>query len=191
MEKSEVSQVGRKKKYTPNTLRKAVSAYFHSITREVPLYDLVPSGEYTNKGKMLMERVEAKDQDGNTIKVREYIRPPSLSALCLMLGISRTTWAEYGRDEDMEDIVENARMEVETYWVEQLSGRNAQGAKFALQNACGWRGAWSEADKVEVELGPESRKAAAVQAMTLEEKLQLIQEAGAAMAKDLADGAED
>ena len=41
------------------------------------------------------------------------------------------------------------------------------------------------------DLGPESRGGGAVQAMTLEDKLRLIQEAGAAMAKDLADGAED
>lgn len=183
--------MGRQKKYTARTLEKAVREYFKKIRRTVKVYDMEPTGEYTKKGLPIMKRVEALDDDGNPMTTVEYIKPPSLSGLCLYLGISRTTWAKYAQDEDMAGTVEAARLEAESYWAEQLSGRNAQGAKFALQNACGWRGAWSEADKVEVELGPESRKAAAVQAMTLEDKMRLIQEAGAAMAKDLADGAEN
>lgn len=184
MEKSEVTEMGREKKYTARSLEKAVNAYFRAIRRTVPVWDYEETGEYTKKGMPIMKRVQALNDDKEPMTTVEYVRPPSLTALCLALGISRTTWAKYGRDESMAPIVEAARMENETYWAEQLSGRNAQGAKFALQNACGWRGTWS--DKMEVELGPETRKQQEVKAMTMEEKMAVIQAAGMAMAEDRA-----
>ena len=65
MKKSEVSQVGRQKKYTARTLEKAVREYFKKIRRTVKVYDMEPTGEYTKKGLPIMKRVEALDDDGN------------------------------------------------------------------------------------------------------------------------------
>lgn len=177
--------MGREKKYTPRTLEREVNTYFRKIRRTVKVFDYVPTGEHTKRGTPIMKAIEAKDDDGNTMKTVEYVTPPSLSALCLHLGISRTTWAKYARDESMAYIVEAARLETETYWTGQLSGKNAQGAKFALQNACGWRGTWSE--KLEVDLtDPATKSQKVAKSMTLEEKQQLLMQAGLAMAEDFA-----
>ena len=177
--------MGREKKYTARTLEREVKAYFRKIRRTVSVYDYEETGEYNKKGMPIMKRVVALGDDGQPMTTVEYIKPPSLSALCLSLGISRTTWAKYARDESMAHIVEAARLETETYWAEQLSGKNAQGAKFALQNACGWRGTWSE--KLEVDLTDhETKGQKAAKSMTLEEKQQVLMQAGLAMAEDFA-----
>ena len=57
---------GRPKKYTKKGLEKAVEGYFASISRDE------------------REAWEA-----------EYKRPPTVSGLCLYLGIDRSTWRNY------------------------------------------------------------------------------------------------
>lgn len=142
---------GRPKKYTKKGLEKAVEEYFSSISR---------------------------DADSEAWAV-EYKRPPTVSGLCLYLGIDRSTWQNYADRElhpEFQEITAYARMRMEAYLEEQLLTRekNVQGLIFNLQNNYGWR------EKREVELGGESRKAvsagAQAQSMSIAEKVALLAE---------------
>lgn len=103
----------RPKKYaTAKKLEEAVNSYFASISYEEKLHG---------------------------IRVTRYVKPPTLARLCLHIGISRETWSQYGKDDKLKHIVEQARCRAEDYWVEHLTGKGAQGAKFALSACYGWR----------------------------------------------------
>lgn len=143
--------VGRPKKYTKKGLEKAVEKYFSSISR---------------------------DADGEAWAA-EYKRPPTVSGLCLYLGVDRSTWQNYADRElhpEFQEITAYAKMRMEAYLEEQLLTRekNVQGLIFNLQNNYGWR------EKREVELGGESRKAvssgAQAQSMSIAEKVALLAE---------------
>ena len=72
---------GRPKKYTKKSLKEAVERYFRSISRTIPAKDLA--------GHVI------RNDDGEDIMVTEYVVPPSISGLCLYLGIDRSTWQNY------------------------------------------------------------------------------------------------
>ncbi len=78
----------------------------------------------------------------------KFVRAPSVAGLCLYLGISRSTWYAYADDAKLASVVEWARLTVEDFWVNQLAGKFANGAKFALGCGFGWneRGRWAEKD---------------------------------------------
>ncbi len=106
-------KAGRPRKYkTAKALKKAVEEYFASISY--------------------------LDTD-HGVRVTRYVKPPTMARLCLHLGVSRSTWSEYGQDEKLGPIVEQARLRAEDYWTERLTGKGAQGAKFALSACYGWR----------------------------------------------------
>ena len=163
---------GRPKKYTRKGLEKAVEGYFASISRKVRVLD---------------EDGEAVYNDiGESIWVTEYIRPPTVSGLCLYLGIDRSTWQNYADRRlhpELQEITAYAKMRMETYLEEQLLTRekNVQGLVFNLQNNYGWR------EKREVELGGETREAVSAgvqaQSMSIAEKMALLTEQREALAE--------
>jgi len=150
---------GRPKKYTRKSLEKAVKEYFNSISFTQKAVDQF--GE------------EICNDAGDPITYREFIRPPSISALCLYLKIEKRTWANYAEDPDMSPVVERTKAQVEAYLEEQLTIREkgVQGIIFNLQNNYGWK------NKQEVELGEKTRKDMNVRSMSLAEKLQLCRQA--------------
>ena len=161
---------GRPKKYTKKGLEKAVEGYFASISRKVQVLD---------------EDGEAVCNDaGESIWVMEYVRPPTVSGLCLYLGIDRSTWQNYADralHPELQEITAYAKLRLETYLEEQLLTRekNVQGLIFNLQNNYGWR------EKREVELGGETRQTMAdsAQARTrsISEKMAVLREASKAL----------
>lgn len=160
---------GRPKKYTKKGLGKAVEGYFASISRKVRVLDEDGEAVYNDVGE--------------SIWVTEYISPPTVSGLCLYLGIDRSTWQNYADRElhpEFQEITAYAKMRMEAYLEEQLLTRekNVQGLIFNLQNNYGWR------EKREVELGSEARKAAGAgaqaQSMSIAEKVALLEEAWSA-----------
>lgn len=109
--------VGRPRTYkTAKALRKAVEEYFNGIS---------------------YEREAAGAPAG--MKVRVWVKAPSMAGLYLHLGIGKSTWAEYGDDDKLGPVVEYARMMMEDFWSGQLNGKFANGAKFALSACYGWR----------------------------------------------------
>lgn len=172
-----MGKVGRPKKYgSSKALEAAVDAYFNSISYRVPVVITTATGEVDEAGnavvvtKMLRE---GQDGCGAPVTRREYLEPPSVAALCLYLGISRDTWAEYGRSTVMAAAVERTRARLEAYLVGQLEGRHVQGVIFNLKNNYGWK------DKQEFGMDKETRQALSHSDMTLREKEDLLRAAAA------------
>ncbi len=153
-------KTGRPKKYkSKKALSDAVERYFRSISRTIPARD--------GYGSII------RNDDGEEIRVLEYIRPPSISSLCLYLGIDRSTWQNYCDGElhpEFQSVTALTRARIEAYLEEQLLTREkgVQGIIFNLQNNYGWR------QKQEVELGTETRKSVERQKMNVYDKLAVI-----------------
>lgn len=153
--------MGRPKKYTDKTFEEAVEQYFKSI-----------SGMRQARNGLGQPIL---NDEGEPIMVRVYAVPPTISGLCLFLGIDRSTWQNYGDAENepkKAKVVMAARARIEAYLEEQLLTRekSVQGIIFNLQNNYGWK------NKTEVEIGAETRKSA-IEHMSLSEKMAQIREA--------------
>ena len=104
-------------------------------------------------------------------------KTPSVAGLCLQLGITREELAQYAAQEDTAAVLSQARMHLEDYWTEQLAGKGTTGAKFALVNDCGWTG-WREKGEMDEAPAPPALQ------MSLDEKLNLVQQAAAQFLQD-------
>lgn len=171
---------GRRKKYTKKSLKLEIDRYFGSISRVVQATEMVDSGKRDDRNRAIMKPVPIKNDEGDPIMVTEYIVPPSVSGLCLYLGIDRSTWQNYRTD--FPEVTEEARARIEVYLEGELLTRekSVQGIIFNLQNNYGWR------QKQEVELGEKTREVAVCSSMTPKEKLALIMAAKAAEEEDCA-----
>lgn len=166
--------MGRPKKYTPKRLKAGVEDYFATITRESPVTELVDTGQVDKMGHKILKRVEVTNQKGERVMVREYLVPPTVEGLCAHLGIHRSTWADYCGREDMAEAAELARGRIRQWLEEQLITRkDVRGIIFSLQNNYGL------AERREVELGREARRAMAAASIPMEEKEQLLRELAA------------
>ena len=87
--------MARPREYTPDTLERAVKKYFRSITRQVPLTEMVPTGDKDDKGHPIMEPRAVINDLGKQVVITEYLLPPSVTDLCEALHIHRSTWANY------------------------------------------------------------------------------------------------
>lgn len=155
--------MSRYKKYkSGKALQKAIDNYFDSISRLIPV-------NVDNRSDGLPQKV--KSASGDFIVRREYLIPPTISALCLHLGISRQTWSEY--KESYPEEVADARLRIQSYLEEQLLTRRkgVQGIIFNLQNNYGY------SEKKEIELGEATRKDM-LSGMSLSEKMELIKSVG-------------
>ncbi len=139
---------GRPRTYkTAKALRKAVKEYFNNIS-----YEREPVGA----------------PEG--MKIRAWVRAPSMAGLYIHLGIGKSTWADYGADDKLGPVVEYARMMMEDFWAGELNGKFANGAKFALSANYGWT------EKQEVEMGPRAQRAVAAANITTAEREELLRE---------------
>lgn len=188
---------GRKKIYRSEAaLRKAVNAYFRKISRTAPVMEMQPTGRYTQKGKPIMEQKQVMNDDGEPMYETQFIRAPSLAALCLDIGVSTSTWSNYGADEKLGDVVEEARMRMEDYWQNQLNTRNAAGARFALSANFGFGGRWKERTEISLDEATRNsmKEAAAEGNNSLAERMALLASMGLHLPQDAEpelDGMED
>lgn len=166
--------MARPKKYTKKTLAEAVERYFASITRIVPVTEMVDTGMRDDKGHKVYERVAVKNSLGEEAKVEEYIVPPTVGALCEYLQIHRSTWADYcdhNLHPEFSDTTTRARGRLRTYLEQQLLVRkDVKGIIFDLQNNHGY------SEKCQVELGERASKAVSVGSMPMSEKKFLLEE---------------
>lgn len=142
--------------------------------------------KYTKKGlETAVEGYFASISGGEAWEA-EYKRPPTVSGLCLYLGIDRSTWQNYADPKlhpEFQEITAYAKTRMEAFLEEQLLTRekNVQGLIFNLQNNYGWR------EKREVELGGEARKAVSAgveaQSLSIAEKVALLAEQREALAE--------
>ena len=166
--------MGRPKKYTERTLRKAVEEYFDSITREVAMTEKVDTGQKDADGHKIFENVPVINKRGEQVKITEYLVPPTVGGLCEHLGIHRSTWAEYCDENahpEFSDTTTHARGRMRAWLEEQLLTRkDVKGIVFDLQNNYGHH------DKKEIELGGRAAKAVTAASMPLEERQSVLEE---------------
>ena len=166
--------MARPKKYTERTLAKAVKRYFASITRIVPVTELVETGERDDKGHKVYERAAVVNSLGEEATVEEYIVPPTVGSLCQYLQIHRSTWAEYCDHEqhpEFSDTTTCARGRMRAYLEQQLLTRkDVKGIIFDLQNNHGY------SEKRQLELGEKASKAVSAGSIPMSEKKQLLEQ---------------
>ncbi len=165
---------GRPKKFkTAKDLEKHINRYFNSISRTITVRERYATGDKDQWGRDVYEWRDVYNDHGDPVRTREYVVPPTLSGLCLYLGISRQAWNGYCNDPEFLDTTTRARARCELYLEDQLISRtsNVQGLIFNLQNNYGWK------ERKELELGDQTRKEMAINRMSLADKLKLIEEA--------------
>lgn len=184
---AKIHKPGRQKQYTAAKLEKACEAYFNSISYQEPVMKKVPDTDergipkLDDKGHILYRFEQITTADGKPAFETCWIEPPGIVALCLYLGIHRSTFDRYGslpgNDEESErfrNTVSRARGRVEAYLAAQLENKSAaRGAIFNLQQNFGWK------DRKEISLDEGTRKAMTARSMSLEEKEALLREIGA------------
>lgn len=134
--------MGRKKNYTPQTLRRAVKRYFDSISREVTVKETVPTGEKDDKGHMIYQEVPVTNALGEEMKTVQYLIPPTVGGLAAYLGIHRDTWNAYCNDPEFSDTTTYARGRMHAYLEQEMltrPGKDLKGVLFNLENNYGYK----------------------------------------------------
>lgn len=107
---------GRPRVYeTPEELLRAVEDYFGRISRTVDVTELVDSGKKDSDGHAIYVPVKVQNDDGEVIRRVEFLVPPSITDLCLELGITKQTWVNYRNREGYRQVAEWAKTRVESY----------------------------------------------------------------------------
>lgn len=158
------------KKYTAQTLRKKLERYFDGISYMQPLMQDIWTGRLDGYGHKIYDEQPIINQACEEIQVLRWAELPSLTAICLMLGVNRSTWARWAADEQLGPVVEWARATVEHAWEGRLAGKATQGVIFNLTHNFGWT------ERKEIALDAETRRAMKQAAMSTEEKEQLLRE---------------
>jgi len=166
--------MGRPRKYTARTLKKAVQEYFDSITREVEVTEKVDSGERDSKGHIIYVPAPVLNKLGKPAIITEYIVPPTVGGLCEFLGIHRSTWAEYCDETlhpEFSDTTTRTRGRMRDWREEQLLVRkDVKGIIFDLQNNYGY------SEKREIEFGERAGRTMTAAAVPIAERQALLAE---------------
>ena len=167
-----MTNAGRPKKYKTNkALSREIDKYFDSISKTEELSEVYVTGK-DKKGKDILARRAVLNDNGEPIKNTRWLSPPTITGMCLFLGISRQTFDTYCKEAEFLDTTTRARTRIENYLEQQLyRDKGVNGIIFNLSNNFGWK------DKKEIDLGKETRQGLAVQNMTMDEKMALIAEA--------------
>ena len=81
-----------------------------------------------------------KDENEKRKVCKDKIKPPTMSGICVFLGISRDTWSEYAKKPEFSETIKKTRTIVENFVEEGLlnGSVNTIGAIFNLKNNFGW-----------------------------------------------------
>jgi hypothetical protein len=165
--------MGRQRKFTARRLGDEVERYFNSISRTVTATEKYDSGEKDSDGHVVWSYRPIVNDNGEEIRYREYVIPPTVAGLCEYLHIHRSTWADYCDAvlyPEYHDTTTRTRGRIRVYLEEQLlSRKDVRGIIFDLQNNHGY------SERQTVELGPGARKSIA-NATSAREKENLLQD---------------
>lgn len=180
--------MAQEQKYEPEELEAKCEEYFRrcrrtqAVREQVPLLEEQGDGCWRivtdEKGRPVMIEREVTADSGEVMSSEDYLVPPSITGLCLFLGISRETWRKYAKRASMKQTCEKAKMRVEVYLQGKLLERDSQrGAQFALEHNFGWR------ERQEISVEKETRKDLK-KSMSIRDKAALLRE----IAEDAAGG---
>ena len=180
-EKNGGGDVGRNRKYkTAAALRRAVWDYFDSISKIEPVMERYPTGNLDAWGHDEYKWRQATNQAGEVVSRRVFHVPPTAAGIREHLGISKSTWAEYGDRKlhpELCEVVEEAREVLQKWREEQLltrAGKDVRGIIFDLQANYGM------SERKTVDLGDQAAKAvrtaAGAAALPLEDREALLRE---------------
>jgi len=158
---------GRPMKYkTADALFEAVDAYFDSISYTKQLTRITADGE----------EVPLLSDAGRELKVRVYVTPPSITAMCLAIRIDPSTWENYSDPEqnpELAEVTRWAKSRIEAYLEGELNTRDRpQGVMFNLEHNYGWK------NRREVSVDATvNGKFSQISEISLDEKMRMIAEA--------------
>lgn len=160
MKRTKLGRPGRPKELTSKQFRLGVERYFSTVcteeivTRDEPVETVDEEGvvhtELDRYGHAVKRRVPVLGMDGEPIRRVVWIVPPSVAALCLFIGIDKSTFSRYAKMQPSKNTSEEEALEyrasaawarscMEMYLEEQLSGKQYRGAMFNLQENYGWK----------------------------------------------------
>lgn len=137
--------MGAPKKYTPQSLHRAVEKYFKSITREVKVTEKKPTDRKDEMGHTIYEDVPVVNRLGEEVVVTEYLVPPTVLDLSAFLKIHRSTWDNYCDHEqhpEFFDTTERAMGRIHAYLARESltrQGKDLKGVLFNLENNFGYK----------------------------------------------------
>jgi len=158
---------------TANALDQAVRKYFVSISTNVTVKEEFDTGQKDEFGHAVKDFRDALNGAGEPVRRTVYIVPPTVSGLCVFLGIHRSTWYEYQKTHPFDQVCEWVRLRILAYLESELltrKGSEIQGVKFLLQSSYGMT------EHKTLELGPMASAAVASATMGHAEKLELLEE---------------
>lgn len=173
--------MGRKRKYsTAAALRRGINAYVNGISKIEPVLERYPTGNKDCWGHDEYLWREATNERGEVVTRRVFHVPPTAAGMRKHLGISKSTWAEYGDRKlhpELYEAVEEARELLQQWREEQLltrAGKDVRGIIFDLQANYGM------SERKTVDLGEQAAKAvrtaAGAAALPLEDREAILQE---------------
>jgi hypothetical protein len=139
---ADVNKIGRPKKFkSVAELDKAIQYYFNSITKSSLAFDTIINGyEDEEKKKPIYEQIPRLNNANEQIERMEYLEIPSITGLCLSVGLTRETWSQYSKQKAFSDSIKRAKATIEKYNIEQLYvPKIATGVIFNLKNNFEWR----------------------------------------------------
>ena len=152
--------MGRRKKYrSAAALRREIWFYFDSISKIEPVMERYLTGAKDAWGHDEYAWREATNQAGEVVMRRVFHVPPTAAGIREYLGISKSTWAEYGDRKlhpELCEAVEEAREVLQRWREEQLltrAGKDVRGIIFDLQANYGM------SERKTVDLGEQAAKA--------------------------------
>lgn len=166
-----MANAGRPRKYKSNKLlSNEIEKYFNSISKTEVITENYVVG-YDEKGKEILEKRVVSNDLGEPIEIKRWLAPPTITGMCLFLGISRQTFDTYSKNHEFAETTTRARARIENYLEQQLyREKSVTGIIFNLSNNFGWK------EKKEVDLGKETRQSLIIQNMSLDEKLAMLAE---------------
>lgn len=88
--------------WTPKAILAGVERYLASISRMVPITEEIETEERDDYGHKVKRRVPVRNQLGEEMSRLEFVLQPTVTDLCLHLGISRSTWYAWMGDAEEE-----------------------------------------------------------------------------------------
>ena len=144
-------RVGRPRVYeSGKELLAAIEKYFASISYVEPVRIQKPVTEEKDgrtvfvvdaKGHILTELVAVQTLDGKVAEKVYWTEPPSVESMQVFLGISKSTWCEYAKQEEYSEAITYARGRVEAYLatIGITDPKTARAAEFSLMHNFGWK----------------------------------------------------